>query len=189
MRRRPTAPGPRLSASQHSTSRPLQRSSLCPLRAAIYPAMTILSILSFLLMRVCVLCLPPRSDAWARGTPHTAVRRCPDPRRRRRAVLAVNPPPHQSSAPASRPQGRAEPRLRERRLRLKRGEPRPLACRPGRRPRSERRLRQESARALRPRASGRRVPLRLPLPLLPPSAAKRPSSPIQRRPAATAPSA
>ena len=138
---------------------------------------------------VCVLCLPPRSDAWARGTPHTAVRRCPDPRRRRRAVLAVNPPPHQSSAPASRPQGRAEPRLRERRLRLKRGEPRPLACRPGRRPRSERRLRQESARALRPRASGRRVPLRLPLPLLPPSAAKRPSSPIQRRPAATAPSA
>ena len=55
----PTAPGPRLSASQHSTSRPLQRSSLCPLRAAIYPAMTILSILSFLLMRVCVLCLPP----------------------------------------------------------------------------------------------------------------------------------
>lgn len=44
----PTAPGPRLSASQHSTSRPLQRSSLCPLRAAIYPAMIILSILSFL---------------------------------------------------------------------------------------------------------------------------------------------
>ena len=119
-----------------------------------------------------------------RPTPRGALalaERCPAPWRRRRAAVSLLP--RRSSAPESLPQERADPHPRR-----KHGEPHPHACRPGQRLRSERLLRQESARVPHPPASGRRVQLRLPPPLLPPSilpssAAKR-RSPSRRRAAA-----